>query len=251
MRKLLLALTVFCGFCTCVRAQQFNVLLVTETGGWHHPSIVAAVPAMQQLARRNAFRLDWQQDGQKISDDRLKEFDVLLFVNTTGDIFNEEEQAAIERFVRSGKGFVGIHAASDTEYDWPWYTKMIGHMFKIHPHQQAAMLDVLNNDFPGLTGWPARKLWTDEYYEFLDGTRNPEINYLVTVDETSYDTGAKWGDNESRGHGDFHPVAWYRPYDGGRMFYTSLGHIPEIYEDQAFLDHVMGGLYYAATGRDQ
>lgn len=234
--------------CSCGLAQQFSVLLVTETAGWHHPSIVAAVPAVQQLARRNSFRLDWQQEGQRITDERLAAFDVLLLINTTGDIFDAEEQGAVERFIQSGKGYVGVHAASDTEYGWPWYTEMLGHMFKIHPHEQTAMLDVHDNAFPGLTGWPSRLMWTDEYYEFHTGERRPGFNYLITVDESTYDTRAKWGDNVARGHGDFHPVSWYREYDGGRMFYTSLGHIPGVFSEPYFLDHLMGGLYYAARG---
>ena len=248
VRTLILALALVLGHCSCVLAQQFRVLLVTETAGWHHPSIAAAVPAVQKLAQRHVFRLDWHQQFKQLDDEQLKNYDVLLFINTTGDILNDEEQAAVERFVQSGKGFVGVHAASDTEYDWPWYTKMIGHMFKIHPKEQTAMLNVLDTDFPGLTRWAKRTMWTDEWYEYHDGTRQPGFNYLLTVDESTYDVATKWGTNVALGHGDFHPIAWYREYDGGRMFYTGLGHIPAIYEDPAFLDHLLGGLYYAAKG---
>jgi len=169
-------------------------------------------------------------------------------VNTTGDVFNDAEQAAIERFIRSGKGWVGVHAASDTEYDWKWYTDMVGHMFKIHPHVQTAMVDVHDTAFPGLSTWPKRRMWTDEWYEYKDGTRKPDLNYLITVDESTYDFNARWGDNVAKGHGDFHPVSWYHDYDGGRAWYTNLGHVPAVFSEKAFLDHLYGGLYWAAKG---
>lgn len=244
--------------CTCVlallcssslSAQQFSALLVVQTAGWQHESTFSAIPALEKMAARHSFRLDLKQRAMPINDGMLKQYDVIIFVNTTGDIFNDEEQAAMERFIQSGKGWVGVHAASDTEYDWKWYTDMVGHMFKIHPHVQTGMVDVHDNSFPGLEGWPKRKMWTDEFYEYLDGTRNPDINYLITVDESTYDTEAKWGDNVSRGHGDFHPMSWYRDYDGGRAWYTNFGHVPSVFEDPDFLQHLYGGIWWAARGK--
>ena len=154
----------------------------------------------------------------------------------------------MERFIQSGKGFVGLHSASDTEYDWEWYTKMIGMMFKIHPQIQTAQLTVVNSNFPGMERMPAKRLWTDEYYTF-GPLLNDKLNYLLTVDENSYKAYAKWGDNESAGMGDHHPISWYHDYDGGRAFYTALGHVPATFSDEIFLEHLYGAIFWAATGK--
>lgn len=230
-------------------AQQFDVLLITETAGWQHESSFDAIPAMRKMAERHYFNIDLKQKAERLTADQLAKYEVIVMINTTGDIFNDEEQSLIEKFVQSGKGWVGVHAASDTEYDWKWYTEMVGHMFKIHPTIQTAMVDVIDKDFPGLATWPDRMLWTDEFYEFKDGTRRPGFNYLITVDEATYDFNAKWSeDNVARGHGDFHPMAWYHDYDGGRAFYTNFGHVPAVFQEATFLNHLYGGIYWAATG---
>ena len=245
--------------CTCglallltsgLGAQQFKALLVVQTAGWQHESTFDAIPALRALAERHNFQLDLKQRAMPLTQEQLMGHDVLIMLNTTGDIFNDDEQALIETFIQSGKGWVGVHAAADTEYDWKWYTDMVGHLFYIHPPVKTAMLDVLDRSFPGLGAWPERKMWTDEYYEYTDGARKPDFNYLLTVDESTYDINANWGPGKvAKGHGDFHPISWYREYDGGRMFYTNLGHVPAVFRDADFLDHLYGGIYYAAKGK--
>lgn len=236
-------------FCTTTAiAQQFNVLLFTKTAGFHHKSIHEGVAGVRALAQRHNFTLEWHEDANRINDKNLEKFDVIVFLNTTGDIFNAEQQKAMEKFIQSGKGFVGIHSAADTEYEWEWYTKMVGRMFKIHPAQQTAMLDVVDSNFPGMGRMPKRLMWTDEWYEYGPEKIN-DLKYLVAVDEKTFAPYAKWGDNEGKGMGDFHPISWYHEYDGGRAFYTGLGHIPAIYSDPIFLDHLYGGIYWAAKGK--
>lgn len=229
-------------------AQQFKVFLFTKTAGWHHESIHEGVAAIRKLAERNNFQVDWQENADFVTEKNLEKYQVIIFLNTTADILNEEQQKAVEKFIQSGKGFVGIHSASDTEYGWPWYTKMVGMMFKIHPEQQTAYLRVLDHNFPGMERFPKKLLWTDEWYEF-SAAKSTDLKFLVTVDEKTYNPNAKWGDNVGEGMGDFHPISWYHPYDGGRAFYTALGHIPATFSDQTFLDHIYGGIYWAATGK--
>lgn len=231
-----------------VIAKQFNVLLFTKTVGWHHESIHDAVTAMRGLSARHDFAMQWHEDANRFNDDFLKDFDVVVFINTTGDIFNHDQQAAFKRFIQSGKGFVGVHAASDTEYDWEWYGKLVGHYFKIHPVNQTAMLEKIDNNFPGMQGFHNRHLWTDEFYDFHPANIE-NLNYILKIDESSYDPKADWGRVKSDGMGAFHPLAWYHQYDGGRSFYTALGHIPGVYKEKVFLDHVYGGIYWAATGK--
>ncbi len=228
---------------------QFKALLFTKTDGFHHESIHEGVDAIRQLALRHTFSVDWQENASVFSDERLKNYDVIIFLSTTSNILNDEQQAAMERFIQSGKGWVGVHAAADTEYDWEWYTKMVGMMFKIHPAQQTAYLDVVDSNFPGLERFPKRMIWTDEWYEYQKPYKANDLKFLITLDEKSYDPKTKWGSNEGVGMGDVHPIAWYHNYDGGRAFYTGLGHIGLVYSDQTFLDHLFGGIYWAATGK--
>lgn len=229
-------------------AQQFRALLFTKTAGFHHSSIHEGVAAVKELADRHFFRVDWHEDPSLFSDRGLDRYDVIIFLNTTGDILNDDQQAAMERFIQSGKGFVGIHSASDTEYDWEWYTKMVGMMFHIHPKIQTAVLKVENKNFPGMEVMPEKRIWTDEWYEF-GSLLSEDLTYLVTVDEETYDPEVKWGSVEGKGMGDFHPVSWYHDYDGGRAFYTALGHVSSTFDDPVFRDHLYGAMYWAATGK--
>jgi type 1 glutamine amidotransferase len=229
-------------------SQQFKVLLFTKTEGFHHESVHEGVTALRQLASRNNFTVDWQDNGSIFNEKALANYAAVIFLNTTGNVLNDEQQAAFEKFIQSGKGFVGIHSATDTEYDWPWYTKMVGMMFKIHPQQQTAYLKVEDSNFPGMERFPKKLLWTDEWYEYGD-RKATDLHFLLSVDEKSYDPNVKWGENVGKGMGSFHPIAWYHNYDGGRAFYTGLGHIALIYTDQTFLDHLYGGIYWAATGK--
>ncbi len=250
-RKIALSLALLCvSLCSALsaQAQQFNVLLFTKMNGFHHESVNEGVTAMRAMAQRHHFTIDWQEDAKVFNDEKLKNYQAVIFLLTTGDILNDEQQAAMERFIRSGKGFVGIHSASDTEYDWDWYTKMVGRTFHIHPVIQTAELTVTNRKFPGVERMPERFLWTDEWYEF-GAERIKSLNYILAVDEQTYDPKVAWGDKKGEGMGKFHPIAWYHDYDGGRAFYSALGHLPATYSDPLFLEHIYGGLYWAATGK--
>lgn len=228
-------------------AKQFNILLFTKTVGWHHKSINAGVTAFEKMALNHHFSLDWQEDANLINDENLARFDVVVFLQTTGDVLNDTQQKALEKFIKSGKGFVGIHSAADTEYDWPWYGEMIGHRFVIHPVIQTAKLSVINRQFPGLEYFPDQLLWTEEWYEYGPALSD-NLTYIMSVDESTYDPKADWGRVKGQGMGKFHPIAWFQEFDGGRAFYTGLGHMPATYENKNFIEHIFGGLYWAATG---
>lgn len=228
--------------------KQFKVLLVAATNGWRHESVHAGVLAIQQLGVKNFFDVVYYENPRGINDKYLEQFQAIIFFNTTGDILDSAQQKAMERFIQSGKGFVGIHSASDTEYDWAWYTKLVGRMFKIHPAVQSAKLKVLDNTFPGLQGFANGRIWTDEWYDFQPETITG-LNYILSVDESTYNAKVQWGNNKSDGMGQLHPIAWYHNYDGGRSFYTALGHLPAIYSDASFLNHVYAGILWAATGK--
>ena len=249
--KFLWILFAVCMFHNMLIAQdkkQFKALLVSKTAGWHHESINEGVAAIKALANRNFFDVQWHQEAIPITDKYLESFQVIIFLNTTGDILKDDEQKAVEKFIQSGKGFVGIHSASDTEYGWEWYTKMVGRMFHIHPVIQTARLKITDKKFPGLQGFVNEPWWTDEWYEF-DPETIGNLNYILAVDESTYSPKVQWGEKIGKGMGNLHPIAWYHDYDGGRAFYTALGHMPSDYSEQAFLDHIYAGIFWAATGR--
>jgi type 1 glutamine amidotransferase len=228
--------------------KQFRALLVTTTRGFHHESQHAGVLAIQELANKHYFEVKLFEDPNSFTDKNLEGVQLVIFLNTTGDIFDSAQQKVMERFIQAGKGFVGIHSASDTEYDWEWYTKLVGRMFHIHPQIQTAKLNILDPSFPGLTGFAPPRLWTDEWYEF-GPEKTTGLNYILAVDKNSYNPKADWGQRKGVGMGKLHPIAWYHTYDGGRSFYTNLGHMPTDFSDQAFLDHLYAGIFWAATGK--
>ncbi len=228
-----------------VHAEQFKVLLFTKTAGWHHDAVHAGVSAVQELGKLHDFGVFWTADANRVMNDaELAKYQAVIFLLTTGDVLDEAQQAAFERYIRKGGAFVGVHSASDTEYGWPWYTRMVGHMFKVHPAVQTAVLQVRERNFPGMERFAPRTLFTDEWYEFGPATSD-KLTYLLSVDESSYRPETE----KSRGMGAFHPVSWYQSYDGGRAFYTGLGHMAATYRDPVFLHHLYGGIYWAATGR--
>jgi uncharacterized protein len=233
---------------TVMAQKQFKALLVTTTRGWHHESLHSGVLAIKELGVKNFFDVVLFENPNGFTDEYVSQFQVIIFLSTTGDIFDTAQQKVMERFIQSGKGFVGIHSASDTEYDWDWYNKLVGRMFKIHPVIQTARINILDAAFPGLQGFANNKLWTDEWYEF-----GPEkitgLNYILAVDETTYDPKVQWGEKKGVGMGKLHPLSWYHNYDGGRSFYTALGHLPTIYSDPVFLNHIYAGIFWAATGK--
>ncbi len=245
---LFLVIVISTGLTATAKQKQFKALLVTTTRGWHHESLHSGVLAIQQLGVKNYFDVVLLEAPNGFTDKYLEQFQVIIFLNTTGDIFDSTQQKVMERFIQSGKGFVGIHSASDTEYDWEWYNKLVGRMFQTHPAIQTAQLNIVDDKFPGMQGFSAGKLWTDEWYEF-----GPEkitgLNYILTVDESTYKPQVQLGEKKREGMGKFHPVAWYHNYDGGRSFYTALGHLPSIYADVAFLNHLYAGIFWAATGK--
>ncbi len=230
------------------RAEQFSVLLFTKTAGWHHDSTHAGVTAVKALGDLHDFKVFWTENASLVFNDKeLPKYKAVIFLSTTGDVLDATQQAAFERYMKAGGGFVGIHAAADTEYDWPFYTKMVGHMFHIHPVVQTATMKVEDANFPGMDRFPKRFLATEEWYEY-DASRSTNLRYLLTVDEKTYKPYAKWGPKEGKGMGNFHPLAWYQEYEGGRAFYTGLGHLPATFSDANFLHHIYGGIYWAATG---
>ncbi|HWD88318.1 MAG TPA: ThuA domain-containing protein [Mucilaginibacter sp.] len=214
-----------------------KVLVFSKTAGFHHASIAVGIPAIIKLGQENNFDVDTTTDASKFTTENLKQYAAVIFLSTTGTVFNDAERAAFTKYIESGGGFVGIHSATDTEYDWPWYGKLVGAYFKNHPSkQQVATLHITDPNFIATKGLPIEWKRLDEWYNFRVVPSDKDVHVLITIDEKTYE-----GGND----GDYHPMSWYHSYDGGRAFYTALGHTDESYSDPLYLKHILGGIKYA------
>ena len=211
-----------------------HVLVFTKTNGYRHESIPDGIEAMKKLGRENNFTMDASEDSLIFTPQNLKKYDAIIFLNTTGTILGQEQKLAFINYMQKGGGFVGVHAATDCEYGWPWYVKMVGANFKSHPDQQTAILNTTKLPHAATSYLPASWQRKDEWYNFKN--INPNIKVILTIDETSY----KGGEN-----GAFHPMAWYHEYKNGKVFYTALGHTKESYQEPLFLQHLAAGILYS------
>ena len=214
-----------------------SVLLFSRTAGYRHESIADGIAALSRVASERQWHLESTEDPTNFSDARLSLFDVVVFLSTTGDVLDPSQQSAFERFIQSSKGFVGIHAASDTEYDWPFYGALVGAYFKAHPAVQTATLRA-EGSHPAVKALPSPWTRTDEWYAFQKNPR-AEVQVLLTLDESSYTPG-------EGAMGEDHPVAWLHEYEGGRAFYTALGHTRESYSDPLIIEHLTQAIAWAA-----
>lgn len=237
--KRIIPLLVFIAALICMACDKYSekqprVLVFAKTTGFRHSSIPHGKKAIQELGKANGFSVDTTEDAAAFIETNLKKYAAVVFLNTTGDVLNSQQQTAFEKYIRAGGGYAGVHAASDTEYDWPWYGKLVGAYFDSHPQQQEAVLQVIEQSHISTKHLPASWKRKDEWYNFKD--LNPAVTVLITIDEKSY-TGGK--------NGDPHPMAWYHAYDGGRAWYTELGHTEASYTEPDFLQHLLGGIQYA------
>lgn len=219
-----------------VLAGSNKILVFSKTAAFRHSSAISAGQnVIQQLGKENNFEVVVTEDSQAFSFENLKQFDAVVFLCTTGDVLNDEQQKAFEKYIQSGGGFVGIHSASDTEYDWPWYGELVGAYFKNHPRgQQDVILNIFDADHISTNHLPLQWKKTDEIYNFKWIGQGLDI--LIKVDENSYDGGQ---------NGDFHPISWFHVFDGGRSFYTALGHDEKSITDPLLVKHILGGIKYA------
>jgi cytochrome c len=217
-------------------AAEVRVLVFSKTAGFRHASIPAAISTIQSIGQENGFEVVATEDAAQFTTETLSLYRAVIFANTTGDILNDEQQFAFENYIRSGGGFVGIHSAADTEYDWPFYAGLIGAHFHSHPAIQPATLIIENTQHESTRHLPLLWMRTDEWYNFQMNPR-ANVTVLLRIDESTY-TGGTMGID--------HPLAWYRPYEGGRAWYTAGGHTTESYSEPLFRDHLKGGVLWAA-----
>ena len=222
-----------------------DILVFSKTEGFRHDSIEPGIAAVEKLATKNGLVVFATEDSDVFETDVLQGFRVVVFLNTTKDVLAESQEAALTAFIRGGGGFVGIHSATDTEYDWPWYGQLVGAYFDGHPgnpNVREGVLQVVDSTHAATCGLPNPWVRTDEWYDFR--YVNPNVNVLLLADELSYKRPEEEPSSEP------HPISWYHEYDGGRAFYTGLGHTSESFAEPLYLDHIGGGIRYALGETD-
>lgn len=235
--KLCLSLTLVLFSLACKAAgvsatKQQAVLVFSLTKGYHHAAIADGIIAFRKMADENHFTVDTTTDVNAFTPENLKKYKALVFLSPTGsNVFNDSQKTALKQYVANGGGILGIHAATDFCYEWEWYGQLMGAFFEKHPKIQEAKLNIILPKNKINKGLPQPWIHKDEWYNFK--AINPSIQVLIKIDETSYKGGTMKND---------HPISWCHKFEGGKVFYTALGHTKECYTDPLFLKHVLAGL---------
>src|SRR3982750_4008616 len=198
------------------RAQDSRVLVFSRTAGFRHSSIGVGLAAIKKLGAENGFAVDATEDASLFTSKNLARYRAVVFLNTTGDVLDASQQDDFERYIEAGGGYVGVHSATDTEYDWPWYGRLAGAYFNGHPgnpNVRRATFRVRDPSHVSTQGLPAKWEREDEFYNFRNIA--PDLHVLVDIDESTYQGGT---------NGANHPMSWYHEFDGGRSWYTNMGH---------------------------
>ncbi|MEN8118567.1 MAG: ThuA domain-containing protein [Bacteroidota bacterium] len=227
-------------------ATPINILVFNKTNGFRHGSISSGLKMLYDQSKEQKWVITATEDASLLRDDFLAKFDVAVFINPTGDAICDAGQEAFENFMKSGKGFVGIHAAADCEYDWPFYGNLVGAWFKTHPPAQKATVIFEDCNHPAMEPFKGMKTYTtvDEWYTFRENPR-PNVNVLARLDESTI----KKSDNDSWKMGD-HPLIWWNENDGVRSFYTVFGHTHEAFQDKLIIKHITNAINWAAKRVD-
>lgn len=229
--------------------QGANVLVYTRNGeGYVHDNIPQSVKMIEELGQEYGFEVTASDDPGQFTRENLSEYDALIFSNTNNKTFTSDAQReALQGYVRQGGGFMGIHSATGSERDWPWFSRLVGGNFERHSPRQDFTAEVVDRAHPSTAFLPDRwEIKDDESYYHTE--MSPNINVLLTVDLTTIEDDESLGEYPGNTFGDFFPIAWYQTFDGGRQWYTSLGHRPEHYSDPQFRRHVLGGIQWAVNG---
>ena len=222
--------------------KKLNVLVFSKTAGFRHTSIPAGLKTITTLGQQKGWLVTATEDASLVTDEFLSRFDVIVFLNTTGNIFEAPQEAAFTKFMKGGKGFVGIHAAADCEYDWKWYGELNGAFFKTHPPYQQATVNIENTNHPAMKPFEGMKTYTmeDEWYSFKENPRG-KVTVLATLDESSI---KKLPKTDEWKMGD-HPIIWYHEFEGARAFYTGFGHGDTTFENDLIKQHLFFAIEWA------
>lgn len=223
------------------RSADSKLLVFWKTDVAFHESIPYAISAIRDIARKNGMQVDDTSDARMMKDAVLTRYQAVIFLSTQGEILNLNQKGALERYIKSGGGFVGIHSAADTESNWSWYGKLVGAQYGgSHSEIVKAVVHREDRTHASTKGLPDEWGWLDEWYNFSPNPRVNGATVLLAIDENTYEGGAMGGD---------HPIAWYHQYDGGRAWYTAGGASKLVWGERIFREHVWGGIEYVARSK--
>ena len=219
-----------------------HVLVYSRTTGFRHASIPDCIAAIQSIGASRGWVVTATEDPVAFVA-ALPATTVVVFALTTGDVLDDTQQASFESYVRAGGGFVGLHSATDTEYDWPFYQALVGATFLGHPAgTPTATLHVVDRSHPAVAALPDPWTRADEWYSFRSNpASNPAIHVLVTIDESTYSPDA------TLAMGSPHPLVWWQSYMGARSFYSELGHTSESYADPVYRTLLAQAIAWASS----
>ncbi|MGJ8744434.1 ThuA domain-containing protein [Polaribacter sp.] len=239
LKKIIVAFfSFFLVFSAFSQQNETSILVFSKTGGYKHKSIPSGISFFKNLQKETHWKIDFSKDSNDFTSENLKNYNVVVFLSTTGNIFDEKQKKAFQKYINNGNGFVGIHSVTDTEKEWDWFINMIGATFRTHPKVQNATLHFnKSSEHPAINHLKDEEIFKDEWHSFIKPVAK-HVNVLATIDDTSYKT----KDVTTKSH----PITWYHHFDGGRIFYTGLGHTNESYEDVRFKKMIKGAILWAA-----
>src|SRR6478736_2450947 len=240
MKRLLTLTLIFFVLISSSFAQSKRILIFSKTKGWRHSSIPNGIKFFQELGAQKGFAVDTTENATKFNEENLKKYNAVVFMNTTGDVLNDKQQAEFERYIQAGGGYVGVHSATDTEYKWDWYNGLAGAYFMSHPgppnsNVQNGKFTTVDSKFPASAHLPATFERKDEFYDFKS-LKKDDLHFLVMLDKIFF---------KAVKIGDFHPMAWYHEYDGGKSFYSNFGHVDDTFKEPLMAEHFWKGLEWA------
>ena len=216
-------------------AQENDVLVFHKTAGFYHSSIPKGIATVEELGKKHDFNVTATDDSSEFTSEKLQNYDLVIFLSTTGDVLNETQERDFEKYMKNGGNYFGVHAAADTEYDWPWYGDLVGAYFMSHPQVQEANVEIENPEHSTVAHLPETWKRTDEWYNYKN--INPENRILMSLDENSYEGGE---------NGENHPIAWFKDLPGGgKAIYTGGGHTDAAFDEPLFREHLLQSIFFA------
>lgn len=227
---------------------QFKVLVLAMPSKYHYEYIPIARDSFERLGKLHSFEVTWTHRPE-VFDRDLAQYAAVVFMNSPMEELNAAQRANVEAYMRAGGNAMVIHrAAIIPANNWVWYEKLVGRAVGVHPMLQTGVVEVVDKGFPATYGIPERWIWSDEFY-VTTNPHNVRINRVLNVDESSYDPTKIWPGQVAKPMGRDHPIAWHHQVEKGRVFVTTLGHNGEMYRDPQYLSHLLGGIYWTATGK--
>lgn len=216
---------------------------VTPRTSYIHDNRSASIEAIRKMGQEHNFQIEAATDPSVFTDQNLARYGTIVLSNTNNDLFvTAEQRAAFQRYVERGGGLVGLHSASTSEKDWPFFWQTIGGKFLRHPPKQKFTVHVLDANHPSTRHLPASFEWEDEAY--FHTFVNPDLHPLLAIDPTTLNDPGR-GQHPGDLFGKSQPLAWTITTDGARVFYTALGHDKEAYSNPLLYRHILGGILWA------